>query len=143
MDIVITKEAAKRFLLYKHGLLGSFVYQEADIVSIVQSLGCIQYDPIDVCGTNAELVLQARIKNLSKELLYKELYINRTLFEYFDKNMSIIDINDYSYFNNIRNRFREEYYQNNNEFMIDEVNGYLDKFDYISTKDIKSDKKID
>ena len=55
----ITKEQARRFILLKQGLLGKkrFASKEGALEYIRQA-GCIQYDPIDVCGKNAELVLQ-------------------------------------------------------------------------------------
>lgn len=30
----------------------------------MRQAGCIQYDPVDVCGKNAELTLQSRVKGL-------------------------------------------------------------------------------
>ena len=55
------------------------------ILEYVEQAGCIQYDPIDVCGKNPELVLQSRIKGFQKGMLYKLLYQDRSLIDYFDK----------------------------------------------------------
>ena len=53
----ITKAQARRFLLLKHGLLGEYKFcGKQGITDYVKQAGCVQYDPIDVCGKNHELV---------------------------------------------------------------------------------------
>ena len=47
-------------MLLKQGLLGSYrFYGKEGAVQYVRQAGCIQYDPVDVCGKNAELTLQS------------------------------------------------------------------------------------
>lgn len=59
--IGLSKSQARRFLLLKHGLLGPYRFRgESGALEYVRQAGCIQFDPVDVCGKNAELVLQAR-----------------------------------------------------------------------------------
>ncbi len=58
-------------------------------MEFIRQAGCIQFDPVDVCGKNAELVLQSRIKRFSKEMLSDLLYQDRVLVDYFDKNLAI------------------------------------------------------
>ena len=100
----ITKKQAARFLLLRHGLLGPYRYAGKEgALDFVRSAGCIQYDPIDVCGRNAELVLQARVKGFRKEMLHELLYNERRLFDYWDKCMSIIPAEDWPYFARTRN----------------------------------------
>lgn len=61
----ITKEQARRFILLKQGLIGSYRYIGKDgAYEFIREAGCIQYDPVDVCGKNAELTLQSRVKGL-------------------------------------------------------------------------------
>jgi len=76
-------------------------------MEFIRQAGCIQFDPVDVCGKNAELVLQSRIKRFSKEMLSELLYQDRVLVDYFDKNLSIIPVGDWPYFE----RFREQHRQ--------------------------------
>ena len=100
----ITKNQAARFLLLRHGLLGPYRYAGKEgALDFIRSAGCIQYDPIDVCGRNAELVLQARVKGFRKEMLHELLYRDRRLFDYWDKCMSIIPAEDWPYFARTRN----------------------------------------
>ena len=58
--IGLSKSQARRFLLLKHGLLGPYRFRgKSGALEYVRQAGCIQFDPVDVCGKNAELVLQA------------------------------------------------------------------------------------
>lgn len=38
-----------------------------------QQAGCIQFDPVGVCGRNADLVLQSRIKGYQKTMLVRKV----------------------------------------------------------------------
>ena len=78
--IHLTKRQARQFLLLKHGLMDEFRFVgKQGIIDFVRQVGCIQYDPIDVCGKNAELVLQSRVKGFNKEMLEELLYQDRLL----------------------------------------------------------------
>ena len=92
----LTREGARRFLLLHHGLIGPyrFVGQQG-VMDFVAQAGCIQYDPIDVCGRNAELVLQSRVRGFTKPLLARLLYEERVLLDYFDKNLAIVRVEDW------------------------------------------------
>lgn len=105
--ITLTKDQARRFILLKHGLLGDYQFAgKQGVVAFIRQAGCIQFDPVDVCGKNAELVLHSRVKGFTKELLYSLLYEERALLDYFDKNLSIIATADWPYFNCLRHRNR-------------------------------------
>lgn len=103
----LTKEQARRFLLMKHGLVGDHKFiGKNGVLEFVNQAGCIQYDPIDVCGKNAELVLQSRVRGFQKSMLYSLLYEDRTLIDYFDKNLAVFKTEDWKYFDRIRDSFR-------------------------------------
>ena len=99
----ITKNQARRFLLLKHGLLGEHKFAEKQgIYDYIRQAGCLQYDPIDVCGKNHELVLFSKVKGFSKEDMYSLLYDERRLLDWFDKCMSIMPVEDWPYFESAR-----------------------------------------
>ena len=99
----ITIEEARRFILGKQGLLGShrFVGKEGAL-QYIQQAGCIQYDPVDVCGKNAELTLQSRVKGFTRSMLADLLYVDRLLVDYSDKELSIWPREDWPYFSGYR-----------------------------------------
>ncbi|MBO4617121.1 MAG: YcaQ family DNA glycosylase [Lachnospiraceae bacterium] len=104
----ITRQQARQFILIKQGLLGSyrFVGKEG-AYEYVRQAGCIQYDPVDVCGKNAELTLQSRVKGFKKSILQDLLYKDRKLVDYADKELSIWPAEDWPYFSSYRERSRK------------------------------------
>ncbi|HHY81422.1 MAG TPA: winged helix-turn-helix domain-containing protein [Clostridiales bacterium] len=106
--IHFTDRQARQFILLKHGLLGEHKFiGKQGVLDFVRQAGCIQFDPVDVCGRNAELTLQSRVKNFTKQTLYELLYIDRKLVDYPDKNLSIIPVEDWPYFERYRKAARE------------------------------------
>ena len=103
--ITITKQQARQFILAKQGLIGPyrFVGKNGAYDYICQA-GCIQFDPVDVCGKNAELTLQSRVKGFKKSMLQELLYKDRLLVDYADKELSIWPTEDWPYFSSYRDR---------------------------------------
>ena len=103
----LTREQARRFILARQGLLGDYRFSGKDgAYAYVRQAGCIQYDPVDVCGKNAELTLQARVKGFRKTMLSELLYRDRLLVDYADKELSIWPTEDWPYFSPYRERSR-------------------------------------
>ncbi len=102
--MLITKEQARCFILRKQGLLGKhrFIGKEG-ARQYVRQAGCIQYDPVDVCGKNAELTLQSRVRGFTKKHLEELLYKDRLLVDYVDKELAIWPREDWPYFADYRN----------------------------------------
>lgn len=106
--ITLTNRQARQFILRKQGLLGTYRFQgKQGALQYVRQAGCIQFDPVDVCGKNAELVLQSRVKGFTKGMLYELLYEDRRLVDYPDKNLSIWPVEDWPYFERYRRAARE------------------------------------
>ena len=106
-DLILTRDQARLFLLLKHGLIGPYRFAgRQGILDFVRQAGCIQFDPIDICGRNAELVLQSRVKDFDKSMLDDLLYGDRQLLDYFDKNLAIVDVADWPGFARLREQFR-------------------------------------
>ncbi len=97
--MTITKQQARRFILRKQGLLGKHLFVgKQGALSYVRGAGCIQFDPVDVCGKNAELTLQSRVRGCSKQMLFDLLYQDRALVDYTDKQLAIFPVEDWPYF---------------------------------------------
>ncbi|WP_046175305.1 winged helix-turn-helix domain-containing protein [Domibacillus indicus] len=106
--IQLTNRQTRQFLLLKHGLLNEYKFSgKQGVLDFARQVGCIQYDPIDVCGKNAELVLQSRIKGFTKGMLADLLYEDRSLVDYPDKNLAIIPVEDWPYFERYRQAARQ------------------------------------
>ena len=110
--IHLSNGQARRFMLLKQGLLGKHIFiEKSGALEFVRQAGCIQFDPVDICGKNAELTLQSRVKRFKKEQLYELLYTDRKLFDYPDKQLSIIPVEDWPYFERFRAAARSKLLQ--------------------------------
>lgn len=106
--IQLTNRQARQFLLLKQGLLGEHIYiGKQGAFDFVRQAGCIQFDPVDACGKNAELTLQSRVRGFTKKTLHELLYEDRLLVDYPDKNLSIFPTEDWPYFERYRKAARE------------------------------------
>ncbi|MBR4605184.1 MAG: YcaQ family DNA glycosylase [Lachnospiraceae bacterium] len=106
--LTITKQQARQFILAKQGLIGSYHFiGKTGAYDYVRQAGCIQFDPVDVCGKNAELTLQSRVRGFKKSMLRELLYEDRKLVDYVDKELSIWSVEDWPYFAPFRERSRK------------------------------------
>ena len=100
----LTLLQARQFLLLKHGLIGPHRFEGKEgALSFIKQTGCIQFDPVDLCGQNAQITLQSRVNGFTKAMLEELLYKDRQLFDYPDKQLSIIPIIHWPYFQRYRN----------------------------------------
>ena len=65
-----------RNFLIKHQHLNKKTAPE-ECYSLFTKLGCIQYDPLNISGRNADLVLQSRVKNYTPSILEDLLYTEK------------------------------------------------------------------
>jgi uncharacterized protein YcaQ len=76
----LTADEARRRML-AHQRLDRWV--GGSIPALLDALGCIQLDPLDPLGTNADLVVMARLTDAAHGDVYREIYANA--FEHFAK----------------------------------------------------------
>ena len=99
----LTKKQAQQFLLKRHGLIGKPIFKGKDgCLEFIRRVCCIQYDPVDICGRNADIVLNSRVSDYKKEYLAELLYSERKLVDWFDKNLAIVPIEDYGILRNVK-----------------------------------------
>jgi len=142
--INLTKKQARIFMLSKHGLIGEYKFAgKQGILDFVLQAGCIQYDPIDVCGKNSELVLQSRVKGFNKQMLYSLLYEDRKLIDYFDKNLSIMRTEDWPYFWRYREAYRTGGRSHDEvKAVSEEIKNIIREKGPVSSADIGFDEKV-
>ncbi len=97
--IIWTKKQARDFLVNYHMINTK---DNPSIEDVFERIQTIQYDPLNVVGTNSELVLQSRIKNFKKEDLRNALYYQRYLIDGWDKQMSIYQTKYFPHFTKVR-----------------------------------------
>lgn len=108
IEYTLTNKQARQFILLHQGLLGSRRFAgKAGVYEYICQNGCVQFDPVDVCGRNADIVLHARVKGYRKQMLQDLLYKGRRLVDHWDKNMSIYPTKDWPYFGRARQHYAE------------------------------------
>ena len=107
--IGLSKSQARRFLLAKNGLIGGHRFRgKKGALQYVRQAGCVQFDPVDVCGRSADLSLLSRVQGYRKDMLEDLLYRDRSLIDYFDKNLAILPAEDWPHFARLRQRCAEQ-----------------------------------
>ncbi len=88
----LSREVARRFLSLRHWLSPprSLTATPASVLTVVERLGSLQFDPLQVTGRNHDLVLLARVKDYQREWTDDLLYRSRELFEAYNKGLSIL-----------------------------------------------------
>ena len=110
MTYSVTKDDLCSYLIHYHSL-DSFdnLSGENGVKSVFKRIGSVQYDPLNVAGSNPNLVLQSRIKGYNADILDKLLYKDRFLVDAWDKEMSIYKTEDWPCFKRIRVSKNETY----------------------------------
>ncbi len=100
MTYQISVPVARRFLAIRHLLMPprALPATPESVLAIVDRLGSLQFDPLDVAGRNHDLVLQARIGGYSRELTDELLYGRRLLFEAYNKALNLLPTRELPYY---------------------------------------------
>jgi len=105
----VSLEQARRFLLLRHGLIGITPFKgKQGVMDFIRLTGCLQFDPIDICGKSPELSLFSRVEGFTKNMLSELLYQDRQLVDFFDKNLSILAMEDWPSLERFRQRYRDK-----------------------------------
>ncbi|HSS36874.1 MAG TPA: crosslink repair DNA glycosylase YcaQ family protein [Patescibacteria group bacterium] len=90
--IDVSRAAARRFLVMRHLLAPprSLPAEPASVMAVVERLGSLQFDPLEVAGRNHDLVLLARIAGYQRDWTDRMLYEERRLYETYNKGLSLV-----------------------------------------------------
>ncbi len=85
-------EVARRFLGLRHFLAPprSLAADAASVMRVIDRVGSLQFDPLEVAGRNHDLVLLARISGYRREWTDRLLYVDRLLYETYNKGLSLV-----------------------------------------------------
>lgn len=88
----VSAAVARRFLVTRHLLAPprSLPAEPASVMRVIDRLGSLQFDPLEVAGRNHDLVLLARIDGYRRPWTDDLLYRDRVLYETYNKMFSIV-----------------------------------------------------
>ena len=141
---IYAKEEARRMLCRYHNLDGAEpLCGTAGAIKIMERIHSIQYDPLNVVARNADLVLQARVKDYRESILYNLLYQEHRLVDGFDKEMCIYCAKDFARFRVIRSKHLKHVvsalkYRNQLGVLdiLNDVRAFVERHGKTGTKDI-------
>ena len=92
VTVSISRAVARRFLVLRHFLAPprSLPAAAPSVMTVLDRIGSLQFDPLDVAGRNHDLVLLSRIAGYRREWTDALLYEERRLFEAYNKMFSIV-----------------------------------------------------
>jgi OsmC subfamily peroxiredoxin len=96
----IDRALARRFLAIRHLLAPPRALPATpdSVLAVVDRLGSLQFDPLEVAGRNHDLVLAARISGYRRELTDELLYGRRVLFEAYNKSLNLLPVRELPYY---------------------------------------------
>src|SRR5947207_8833069 len=89
----VTPAVARRFLVLRHLLAPprSLAAEPESVIRVLDRLGSLQFDPLEVAGRNHDLVLLSRIRGYRRDWAEQWLYgPDRRLYETYNKGLSIV-----------------------------------------------------
>jgi uncharacterized protein YcaQ len=109
MTYQISIAVARRFLAIRHLLAPprALPATPESVLAVVDRLGSLQFDPLEVAGRNHDLVLQARIAGYRREITDELLYGRRLLFEAYNKSLNLLPTRDLPYYRITWNDFAD------------------------------------
>ena len=89
---LVSRAAARRFLVRRHLLAPprSLPAEPASVMRVVDRLGSLQFDPLEVAGRNHDLTALARVAGYRRAWTDELLYRDRVLYETFNKMLCLV-----------------------------------------------------
>ncbi len=102
----VSGAVARRFLVTRHLLAQprSLPAEPASVMRVVDRLGSLQFDPIDVAGRNHDLTLNSRIAGYRRAWTDDHLYRDRVLYETYNKMLSLVPTAELPWYRHIWDR---------------------------------------
>lgn len=88
----VPRDVARRFLVLRHLLAPprGLPPEPDSVLRVVDRVGSLQFDPLEIAGRNHDLVLLARVRGYRREWTDRWLYEDRVLYETYNKMFSIV-----------------------------------------------------
>jgi uncharacterized protein YcaQ len=107
----VSAAVARRFLVLRHLLAPprSLPPRRESVLDVVERLGSLQFDPLEVAGRNHDLVLLARVAGYRREWADHWLYVDRRLYETYNKSLSIVPLAELPLYRYVWDRARRRH----------------------------------
>ena len=107
----VSAATARRFLVLRHLLAPprSLPAEPESVLRVVDRLGSLQFDPLEVAGRNHDLVLLARVAGYRRDWADHWLYEDRRLYETYNKSLNIVPVAELPLYRYVWDRSRKRH----------------------------------
>ncbi len=106
----VSAAVARRFLVKRHLLAPprQLPAEPESVLRVIDRIGSLQFDPLEVAGRNHDLVLLARIAGYRRPWTDHWLYEDRRLYETYNKGLSIVPVAELPWYRHTWDRSHAE-----------------------------------
>jgi uncharacterized protein YcaQ len=146
--IAIDRATARRFLVTRHLLAPprSLPAEPASVKAVVDRIGSLQFDPLEVAGRNHDLVLAARIDGYRRAWTDALLYVERWLYETYNKGLSLVPTAELPWYRHTWDRGHDEHASNafvDHASLVEELLERIRRDGPLAAKDVEPRAAID
>lgn len=142
--LTITKEEAQQFLLHHFQLNDKVPLTDENVTAFLKRIKTVQYDVLNVVGTNVDLVFQSRFEDYQIGDAQDYLYSKRMLVDGWDKMMSLYAMSDYVNMEQARQEYAQKVYGSlqyrfagHTDTLVSDVYQYIHENGPIRASDVK------
>lgn len=143
--LTVTKDQAAAFLVNHHRFHQSSLPSLSTVEDVFHYLRLIQYDPLNPCGRNIDLVLQSRLKNYHPNDYLSWTYTGARAIEGYDKELCVVPIEDWGYLHYFKDRMspaRKQFIATHRQ-ELDELLQYIAASGPLLSDSIKDSRTVD
>lgn len=140
----ITKEEMQQFLIQHFQLHTKLPLTDENVSALFKRMKTVQYDVLNVVGTNVDLVFQTRFNDYKIGDVYRYLYDRQILVDGWDKMMSLYLMEDYPHMKYARLDYSEKVYWDlqtryagHTDSLVESVYQYIHEHGPIRASDIQ------
>ena len=144
----VSARAARRYLVHHHLLTPprALPAEPASVMRVVDRLGSLQFDPLEVAGRNHDLALLARIAGYRRAWTEGLLYRDRVLYETYNKMFSLVPTAELPHYRITWDRVRARHEQGSFDEhapLVEELLARIRDHGPLSSTDIEPREAID
>jgi uncharacterized protein len=144
----LSAPVARRFLALRHLLAPprSLPADPENVLRVIDRLGSLQFDPLEVAGRNHDLVLLARVAGYRREWTDHWLYEDRRLYETYNKSLNIVPVAELPLYRYIWDRARKHHEGrafDEHAPLVEELLGRIQEHGALLPRDVGAREAID
>lgn len=143
--LTVTKDQVAAFLINHHRFQSSSLPHLEAVEDVFRHLRLIQYDPLNPCGRNVDLVLQSRLNSYHVNGFIPWAYKKAQAIDGYDKQLCVLPIEDWGYLHYFIDRMspvRRQFIQDHRE-QLNDLLLYIADNGPVPTDILKDGRKVD